>query len=295
MKKILSICLGLCLVATCANAQILWKVSGNGLEKPSYIMGTHHLAPLSIKDSIAGLQPAFDSATQVVGELNMAEIQTPAVMQTMQQMMVTKTDTTLQSLFTPEEYDMISKCAKENLMFDIAMMPKLKPAFLQNNLLVVLYMKHVGGFNPMEQMDTYFQTQATAKGKKVIPLETAEFQFNLLYNSTSLKRQAVSLLCMLNRLDKYIGQNKQMTALYLAQDLDGLFKLSEEQEGDQCDPQPGEMEAMLDNRNKTWAEKLPAILKAQPTFVAVGALHLPGENGLLNLLKKQGYTVEAVR
>ena len=52
---------------------------------------------------------------------------------------------------------------------------------------------------------------------------------------------------------------------------------------------------MIYNRNKTWAEKLPAIMKAAPTFVAVGALHLPGEKGLLNLLKRQGYTVEAVK
>ena len=52
---------------------------------------------------------------------------------------------------------------------------------------------------------------------------------------------------------------------------------------------------MIYNRNKAWAEKLPTIMKAAPTFVAVGALHLPGEKGLLKLLKSQGYTVEPVK
>jgi uncharacterized protein YbaP (TraB family) len=52
---------------------------------------------------------------------------------------------------------------------------------------------------------------------------------------------------------------------------------------------------MIYNRNKAWSEKLPAIMKTAPTFIAVGALHLPGDKGLLNLLKKQGYTVEPVK
>ena len=52
---------------------------------------------------------------------------------------------------------------------------------------------------------------------------------------------------------------------------------------------------MIYNRNQAWAEKLPSIMKTAPTFVAVGALHLPGEKGVLNLLKKQGYTVEPVK
>lgn len=295
MKKFLNICLGLCLAATCANAQVLWKISGNGLTKPSYVIGTHHFAPLSIKDSIAGLQAAVDATTQVVGELNMMEIQNPAIMQMMQKMIVTDTDTTLQSLFTPEEYQMVRECVKENLKFDVDMMLKAKPSFLLNNLVVMLYMKHVHDFNPMEQLDTSFQIEANAKGKKIVALETPDFQFNLLYNSASLKRQAELLLCQLNNTEKIVAQSKELTARYMNQDLEGLLKLAEERNGDQCDPLPGEMEAMIDYRNEAWAKKLPGIMKSAPTFVVVGALHLPGESGLLNLLKKQGYAVEAVR
>ncbi|MEG1562800.1 MAG: TraB/GumN family protein [Bacteroides sp.] len=294
MKKILSIALLIC-VTLQVQAQLLWKVSGNGLNQPSYIMGTHHLSPLSIKDSIAGMKQALADTKQVYGELVMSEMQNPANMQLMQKEMVTATDTTFQSLFTPEEYEMINKYSKENLMFDITTMPKIKPAFLSNNLILIIYLKHVGGFNPQEQLDTYFQTQATASGKKVGGLEKIEFQFNLLFNNASLQRQAQLLLCMLNNLDKGIKQMKQLTADYNAQDIDAMYKLSTEIEGNQCDPLPGENEAMLDNRNKNWAEKLPAILHEAPTFVAVGALHLAGENGLLNLLKEKGYTIEPVK
>lgn len=294
MKKILGILLFTSLALT-AQAQLLWKVSGNGLTKPSYIIGTHHLAPFSILDSIKGWRPAFASTEQVYGELVMKETQSSAAMQTLQQKMMTGSDTTFQSLFSPQEYAMIHSTTQENLKFDLTMMPKLRPSFLLNHLIIALYMKQVGGFNPQEQLDTYFQTVAAAENKKVGGLETLDFQFNLLFNGTSLKRQAQLLLCQLNNLDKVIDQLKELTSAYMKQDLDALFQLSEKREGNQCDPLPGEMEATLDNRNKAWAEKLPAIMKEAPTFVVVGALHLPGENGLLKLLKKQGYTVESVR
>ena len=76
-----------------------------------------------------------------------------------------RTDTTFKSLFTEEEYEQINKFAKENLMFDIAMMPKVKPAFLSNNLVVILYMKHVGGYNPQDNWTLTFRHKPPKKGK----------------------------------------------------------------------------------------------------------------------------------
>lgn len=294
MKKIIGTLLLICITFS-ANAQLLWKVSGKGLAQPSYIMGTHHLAPLVIKDSIAGMQKALDETKQVYGELKMSDIQAPATMQKMQQLMMIQNDTTLTLLLTPEEYEAANKFCKENLMMDLAAAPKLKPAFLMNNAVIVTYMKHVGGFNPEEQLDTYFQTQAIQKGKNVDGLETPEFQFNLLYSGASLQRQAQQLMCILNNIEEGVEILKRVTTAYMKQDLEAMLKENDKRDGTQCDPLPGENEAMLDNRNKVWADKLPAIMNAAPTFVAVGALHLPGKEGLLSLLKKQGYKVEPVK
>ena len=69
-------------------------------------------------------------------------------------------------------------------MIDLSAAPKLKPAFLLNNVVVVAYVKHIGKFNPQEQLDTFFQSQATQNGKKVDGLETAEF--NSTYCSTAI-------------------------------------------------------------------------------------------------------------
>ncbi len=295
MKKfigLLAVCL---LLAPAAQAQLLWKVSGNGLEKPSYIMGTHHLASLSIKDKIKGMQQALDGTVQVYGEVSIAEMMSSQTMLLMQQEMVTLSDTTFQSLFTPEEYTAIHKFCKDNMMFDIEQMPKVKPAFISNNMIVILYLKTFAGFNPQEQIDMYFQMQAQEKGKKTAGLETLEFQFDLLYNGSSLQRQAEQLLCTFNNQDHALRIAKRLTDYYMAQDLEAMYKLSQEKEGNQCDWTAAEEAAMIQNRNKDWAVKLPAIMQEAPTFVAVGALHLPGEDGLLNLLKQEGYTVEGVK
>ena len=79
------------------------------------------------------------------------------------------------------------------------------------------------------------------------------------------------------------------------QNLDEMLKLMEERDGNSCDPQPGEMEDLLDNRNKAWIEKMPSIMKEIPTLFVVGAGHLPGTNGVLKLLKEKGYTVEPMK
>ena len=293
MKKILGLLL-LISLALNVNAQILWKISGKGMDKPSYILGTHHLVPLNFKDSVAGLQQAMDETSQVYGEVIMSEMMSPAFMQEMQKGVMIQNDTTLQSLFTPEQYEVLGKAVKENLMADVSMLGKLKPAAISQQLTLIFCMKHLGGFNPQEQLDSYFQKQATDKGKKVGGLETPQSQMQLLFGS-SLKRQADQLYCLVSDVDKAISQNKKIIELYKAQDLDGMLKMMEERDGTSCDPLPGEMEALLDNRNKAWIEKMPSIMKESSTFFVVGAGHLPGDNGVIKLLKNLGYTVEPMK
>ncbi|WP_373843147.1 TraB/GumN family protein [Bacteroides heparinolyticus] len=294
MKKIISLLLLICLVQS-AHAQLLWKISGNGLEKPSYVFGTYHLSPLGIKDSIAALPQAVNETTQVYGEVVMSEMMSPAFMQSMQQQMMMPKDSTLQSLFTPEQYEEVGKVIKENMMVDIAMLAQLKPAAITQQLAVILYMRHTPGFNPQEQLDNYFQQQAQQQGKKVGGLETVQSQIDILFNSQTLKRQAELLHCMAHDIDRTVGQVKRVIAAYQKQDLNIVQQLLAERHGDACDPLPGEMEALIDNRNKAWAEKMPAIMSEAPTLFVVGAGHLPGDNGLLNLLQQQGYTLEALK
>ena len=144
----------------------------------------------------------------------MSEAMSPEFMQTMQQNMMMAGDTTLQVLFTPEQYELVGKAVKENLMADIAMLAKMKPAFITQQLTLILCMKHLGGFNPQEQLDTYFQQQAIQSGKKVGGLETPISQINVLLNSQTLQRQANLLYCLVSDIDKAMDQTKRLNNAY---------------------------------------------------------------------------------
>lgn len=294
MKKTLAIVVLLCITLG-AQAQLLWKVSGNGLDRPSYVFGTHHLAPLSIKDSIASLQQVIDRTEQVYGEIIMGDSISPEAVMVMQRAMTLPADTTLKSLYTQAEYDTLAAVVKNYMGVNLAMLDKVKPAAITAQLSVVLAMRSLKGFNPQEQLDTWFQAQARRAGKKVGSLETIDMQADLLYQSQSLARQASLLYCAATHIGQGINQAVRMNRAYMAQDLDGLLAVMEEQADDVCDNTPEEIDALVYHRNENWSRQLPEIMKQSPTLFVVGAGHLPGTRGLLKLLQQQGYTVEAMK
>ena len=293
MKRFITLVL-LIAVTLGAQSQLLWKISGNGLQQPSYIFGTYHLSPLSIKDSIASLPQAMQDIRQVYGELVMADMMKPEFLAQMQQQTMLPNDTTLKSLFTPEEFEVVSRAVTEYLQVDIALLDRIKPAALFQQLTVLFYMKHTPGYNPQEQLDASFQQEATEQGKKVGGLETAQSQVDILFNKP-LRRQAEDLYCFVSDPDKVERQVKEIIAAYTAQDLDKMLQLMEEKEGTACDPTPEEMAQLLYDRNQAWVKQMPAIMQAAPTLFVVGAGHLPGEQGVLALLKAQDYTVEPMK
>lgn len=290
MKRLLTLLL-VAAVALGAQAQLLWEVSGNGLQKPSYIFGTYHLAPLGIKDSIAALPQALQDVQQVYGEVVMADMMKPEFLAQMQQQMMLPADTTLKSLFTPEQYETVGRLVKEYMQMDIALLDRLKPAALVQQLSALFCLKHTPGFNPQEQLDSFFQQEAARQGKKVGGLETVQSQVDVLYG-TPLRRQAENLFCMANDTVRQIRQANELVSAYTAQDIDRLLRLMEEKEGTSCDPQPEEMAQLLYNRNENWVKQMPALMQAAPTLFVVGAGHLPGDKGVLRLLQEQGYSLK---
>ena len=300
MKKICSMLL-LLMAAVTMQAQLLWKISGNGLQKPSYIIGTYHLAPVSFTDSIKGLKAALDASEQVYGEIVMADLTSPENMQKAQAAMMLPDGQTLDKLFTADEMTRINALVKSVLGVDMTnpmvaqQLGKLTPYALQVQLGVLIYLKKHPGFNPNEGFDSYFQKEAAAKGKGVGGLETFDFQINTLYKSATMERQKQLLLCMADNLEFTEEQTENVVKAFFTQDLDGIEKAMDAKLNNTCDGTPEEKETLIYSRNDNWMKQMPEIMKQKGTFFAVGAGHLPGERGLLAQLKKAGYTVEGIK
>ncbi len=291
----------LLMAAVTMQAQLLWKISGNGLQKPSYIIGTYHLANVSFTDSIKGLKAAMDATEQVYGEIVMADMASPENIQKMQAAMMLPDGQTLDKLFTADEMTRINALVKSVLGVDMTnpmvaqQLGKLTPYALQVQLGVLIYLKKHPGFNPNEGFDSYFQKEAAAKGKGVGGLETFDFQINTLYKSTTMERQKQLLLCLADNLEFNEEQTENIVKAFFTQDLDGIEKAMDAKLNNTCDGTPEEKETLIYSRNDNWMKQMPEIMKQKATLFAVGAGHLPGERGLLAQLKKAGYTVEGVK
>ncbi|MDE6096871.1 MAG: TraB/GumN family protein [Muribaculaceae bacterium] len=292
MIKLKSLILTLSIFAAFpASSQILFKVEGNGLSAPSYIFGTHHLAPLSTIEKTGAAKP-FEESSQVVGEIDMTQDQMTLGM-AMQPHMMAPADSTLSKVISPEDFSVINEEFKKWAPMpgmELTMLDGMKPMVATAMVAVGMAAQAMPGYNPQEQLDTYFQLQGKNQGKNIVPLETVEYQASVLYDTTPIAYQAEALVEMLKDPSKAIQASKDLTAAYEAQDLAKMLQLSEKE-----DEHPEFMVALLDKRNSEWLVKLPEIMKEAPSFIAVGALHLAGEKGIVEGLKKLGYTVTPVK
>jgi hypothetical protein len=289
------------MTAMSMQAQLLYKISGNGLTKPSYIIGTYHLAPVSFADSIPGLTEALAASEQVYGELDMTDLMSAENMQKMQAGMMLPEGTKLSTLLTEEEMTRLNVVLKELMGVDMTnpmvaqQLDGLSPQALQTQLSILIYMKKHDGFNPQATFDGYFQQVAQQQGKGVGGLETPEFQVQTLFKGTTLERQKQLLMCLVDNKEYTELMAERLVKAIFSQDLVGVKAVMDEKEQNQCDSTPEEEDQLIYNRNANWVKLMPQIMKDKPTFFAVGAGHLPGDKGVLQLLQNAGYTIEGVK
>ncbi|MFP5042407.1 TraB/GumN family protein [Parasediminibacterium sp. JCM 36343] len=284
MKKIYAFVVFL-VMAALAQAQppkekaLLWKISGNGIAQPSYLYGTIHLmCPDQINvDKL--IKRSFDATKQLFLEIKMDD---PEMMAKTMQHIMMKNDTSLEDLVSKADNDSMNAVFKEKAGMLMSIMAKAKPMLLMSAVFPSLL-----GCSP-EGWEKQFQDMAKAKGIPLKGLETIEYQLSV-FDTIPYKVQADMLKDLLYHLDSTKKSFAEMLDVYLKKDINKLHKMTV------SDPDFGSYEAlMLNNRNNNWITFITAEAKQTPTFFAVGAAHLGGENGVISLLRKKGFTVTPV-
>ena len=300
MKKLFFTLILMLAIASSASAQLLYRITGKGLEKPSYIVGTYHLAPATFVDSISGAKAALDEVEQVCGEVDNAEMESMSGRSRLMKAMMLPDGKSLADVLSTDEMDRLNAYMTEMLGADLtnplikSQMGKMNPMAISTQLQLVQYMKVTPGFNPTALIDGYFQQQAKKAHKPVMGFETIDFQMSVLYG-TAIERQKELLFCMIDNQEYTEMSMKELTEAYFSQDMEKILALTEAKLGNFCDSTPEEDEALIYGRNADWVAKIPAIVNEKSTLFVVGAAHLPGEKGVLELLKAEGYTVDAVK
>ena len=273
------------LMACSANAQLLWKVSGNGLAKPSYLFGTHHLVD---KDQIKDVDKIIDLGKQtdaVVGEM---EIPDPAAIQMKMMQAGMLTGTSMKELLSPEDYQLADNEFQQLMGAGMAQLGVMKPMLLATLYSSLTFMQAYGMTKQPEAIDAILQKTAKESNKKVIGLETVDQQMDILLNSLPLKRQSEILMYTIKNKKQEVDLQLNITDAYKKGDMVKAEALDKSDDSMTAD----EKKIVAENRNNAWMKQLPELMKSQSCFVAVGFLHLVGDKGLVAQLKKAGYTVE---
>ena len=167
MRKIFALLLLACLTAADAGAQLLYKVSGNGLEKPSYIIGTHHLCNAGFASQVTGVRDALVATDQVYGELIVADAEKPDTVKMLSRMMYLPGGDTLRDVLSATQYKEVDAFLKRLMGVGLSSpqvmekMGRMTPAALAVELQKVIYMtRHMGEYDPSSSLDKYFQAQA---------------------------------------------------------------------------------------------------------------------------------------
>jgi len=263
---------------------LLWEVTGNGLKKTSYLFGTYHFLSNGFVDTIPAIKTAYAASDAVAGEL--------VIDSSIQQAMMEASllgGTTLQKILPDTLYAKTAKWFKEEAGLDLINLDTFNPFTVMTVALAITHQKYFPNKRGEVQLDTYFQELAKKDGKKIVGLETIQMQINAIFKQLTLARQVEILNETLKEKDGLKSAIAVMNDAYTRNDLNTLHKLmyagTYKRE---------EMKPLLDDRNHYWMQQLPELMKDQSLFVAVGALHLVGETGLVQQLRKKGYTVTPI-
>ncbi len=259
---------------------LLWEISGKGLKKSSYLFGTFHIL---CKDDIkfsSNLQTALKRSKEVYFEMDLDDPKNTLGGMFFMNMK----NKTLNDLYSPEEMQKLSKFFKDSLKMNLSFFNKMKPMMLS----ALLYPRMMPCKTP-SGVEMELMTIAKKENKEIKGFETIEFQSSV-FDSIPYSVQAKELLKSIDSINKYKVYFNKMVLMYKNQQTDSLVLIVNDKtfsEGENND-------ALLKNRNQNWLKQLETILPKNNIFIGVGAAHLFGADGLINLLRKDGYTVRPI-
>jgi uncharacterized protein YbaP (TraB family) len=259
---------------------LLWEVSGNGLNETSYIFGTLHVICPDEFVVFPGVEDALKNSERVILELDISD---PQVMIGMQMGMVMKNNMELSDVLNEDEYAIVANFFADSLGMNISMFSKVQPFFL-----ISMAIPHMIQCNPVSY-ENYFIQMADTLQIDLAGLETLREQLNV-FDALTYRQQAEMLLETFAEYGSKREEFKEMLIYYLSSDLQSLEKLF-----DDLDNRFDEFtHRLIKERNERWIGRLDSLMNEKSSFIAVGAGHLPGENGILKLLRTQGYTIERI-
>jgi uncharacterized protein YbaP (TraB family) len=265
-----------------ATRHTLWKVQGK--DNSVYLLGSIHVLKNSDYPLAAPIEVAFSNAAVVAFETDVAAVDDPAVALKLITKGQLPAGETLSTQLTPKVHKMWTDHLKESGL-PAELFEQFKPAIAALTI-AMLEMQKLG-LDPEQGVDKHFFALARKAGKEIIPLEPADFQINLL---TSFTQEEGELL-MKSTLQDMESLKKDLADMLQAWKIGDAVKL-EKLLNEATKESPAIYKRLLTDRNRNWLPKIEELARGQKNaIVIVGAGHLVGKEGVVELLKQKGWKV----
>ncbi len=275
---------------------LLWQISHPEMDEPSYLFGTIHMIKSDDYFLPQGLLTAIDQTDEMVFEIDMAAMSDMSQMMGMMSKLTMEGDTTLKTLLSEEDYEVVANFFKEKGL-PLFFLEKIKPMFLSALVGMDGDIPMGGSGMPdlgsalgdgMKSYEFELNSIAESASKNVSGLETIDFQMSI-FDKISYQSQAKYLVESIHQKE---GGNTMESDIFKMYTSMNINKMAESLSSD--DDIEGMEEALLTERNINWIPLIEEQMKRKPTLFAVGAGHLGGENGVIRLLQAEGYKVTPI-
>ena len=264
---------------------LLWKITGNGIEKPSYLFGTIHMIGGEDFFLPDGTMSAMDESENVVFEIDITQMSDMSNVMGLMSKAFMKDNLTIKDLVSADDYVLIED-RFEKMGLPLMMFQRMKPMFLT--------VFASGDMSPgdlqsgkIKSYEFEFMEMAENSDKPISGLETLEFQLSV-FDSIPYKAQADMLMEALKAGDTGSDSFQEIVEVYKKQNLEEMLAMTMSEEGGLSEYD----DLLLTQRNKNWIPQMKTMMSDQQNFFAVGAGHLAGETGVVHLLRLEGYSVE---
>ena len=265
-------CIFICLTFLLQAQGLLWEISGKGLEKNSYLYGTMHVQDKEAFIMTDVLYEKLESAEAFASEVIITEEDE----EKFTNVFSLPEGKELKDVLSKSDLKTFRKVFKNRTGFDMDMFADMSPVGL---MFVEMELNSSKDY-PLT-VDDYLERISTNQGKEILAVEKLEDQISLMGLITD--DMAVEYFNDISAADVY---EEQMNEYYVKQDVEKLAELFYQ------DPRYKSMiDAFITKRNYTMTASIEKLIANKSTFVAVGAGHLGGKEGIISLLKKEGYTL----
>ena len=264
---------------------LLWEIADHRTGEKSYLFGTIHMIPAEDFFLPEGTLNAVENSELFFFEVDMSSLEDPMNQMKILQQSYMIGDTTLSELLSKDDFSLVKKHF-ENIGIPIILLERIKPLFLtvfaDENINPQAVSDGSLKFYEME-----FLEMANAQQKEVRGLEEISYQLAMM-DSIPYKMQAEMLVEGIKMGDTGSSELDALVKLYTEQKIGELYQSFTTDTLAQFD------KLLLVNRNQNWIPVMEDAMNENTCFFAVGAAHLGGEYGVINLLRQKGYLLRPI-